>query len=185
MACIWWRSIAMRLIQYLLSVLLALVVTLLACLFAPILPLFADSKCNLPQWLRWFQTPDNPICGDVAFLRNQAQNDSHYWRSVKWLWRNPAQGLDQALGAQYPLDERPLVKGNPAISDVGGVAGWCWITFGGYFHLISIVPVGFGKCIHAEFGWRIQQIAQDYAGGIANPMTRQLVFTFRLFRFGA
>lgn len=162
--------------------------------FALWLPLLAYPNGYLPGWLGWFQTPDAPIWGDSTFAVNQGAGKSWYVRAVMWMYRNPAQGLDKALGAWYPLDGVLVVRGDPKVSDAGGIAGWCWVTLGGYFLYLEITPIRpwlqwiplfKGKCIHAEFGWRLQQIAQDYKGGMANPMTRQLVFSLRLFRFGS
>jgi hypothetical protein len=174
-----------RLPRYLASALLALFVTLVAYLIAPVLPLFADAEGNLPRWLHWFQTPDNPIWGDSSFASREAIGMSRYRRSVAWLWRNPAQGLDSWLGAVYPSGVRPKVCGNPRVSDVWGISGWCWVTLDGYFSFTAVMPIGFGRCITCGFGWRLQQIALDYNGGMANPMTRQLVYSARFFRFGA
>ncbi|GAB5100487.1 DUF7338 family protein [Caballeronia sp. HLA56] len=78
---------------------------MLACLIAPILPAFAIGNSTLPRWLRWFQTPDNPLDGDQNFIDNVAPYPGkqtglrQYINRVLWLWRNPAYGFDlEVLG---------------------------------------------------------------------------------------
>jgi hypothetical protein len=85
-------------IYYILLVPISLLITLLAVLIAPILPLFAKPlfgwcdnhsyeavEPRLPDG--WFMTPDNSLDGDATFKR---LNPPSYWSQVKWLLRNPA-----------------------------------------------------------------------------------------------
>ena len=86
-------------ISYILLVPLSLLLTLLAIIIAPVLPVFAVQKewwldnhakrgigPVLPSWLNWFMTPDNSLDGDATF---EQLNGLSYWSKVKWLWRNP------------------------------------------------------------------------------------------------
>ncbi len=68
---------------------LNIIVTALALLLAPVLPLFASKDGYLPKWLSWFQTPDNPLYGDERFIKTHKDS---YWTRCLWLWRNSAYG---------------------------------------------------------------------------------------------
>jgi hypothetical protein len=84
---------------YLLLIPISLILTLVAIILAPVLPMLATAQegwldnhakwgfgPRLPIWLSWFQTPDNSLDGDATFER---LNGISYWAKVKWLWRNP------------------------------------------------------------------------------------------------
>lgn len=154
---------------YLLYVVLVpinLLITLLAVILAPILPIFAVEKlwwCDnhsfqavspvLPTWLNWFMTPDNSLNGDQTF---QSQNFPSYWSKVKWLWRNPAYSF--ALG-YIATPYNIVIKGDNTIKDNDNAkAGWCFIRSNGLFQFTSVTPIGFSRCLYCVFGWNIRGV---------------------------
>lgn len=76
---------------------------LIAWIVTPLLPVFANirvGKSNnntetalevrLPTWLSWFDTPDNSLYGDDAWLSRMGHS---YWTMVLWLYRNSLYGF--------------------------------------------------------------------------------------------
>jgi hypothetical protein len=151
-------------IIYLILVPISLLLTLLAVILAPLLPLFAVQKlwwCDnhsyqavgpvLPSWLNWFMTPDNTLNGDATF---QTNNGISYWSKVKWLWRNPAYSFAlRYLSAPYITS----VSGDPTIKDNDNAKkGWCLVHANGLFQFTIVAPIGFSRCIYVNLGWNIR-----------------------------
>ena len=149
---------------YVILVPISLLITLLAVILAPILPLFATQQwgwCDnhsvfaegprLPSWLNWFMTPDNSLDGDATF---QKINGISYWSKVKWLWRNPAYSF--ALYYLSPL-YTTSVSGDKTIKDNDNAkAGWCLVHVNGLFQFTLVTPIGFSRCIYVNLGWNIR-----------------------------
>lgn len=62
-------------------------------------------RYELPRWLSWFQTPDEPMPGALyepaivsAFMRG-----GQWWAATCWLWRNSLYGLAWRFG--LPADD--------------------------------------------------------------------------------
>lgn len=150
---------------YLFLVPISLLLTLIALILSPILPLFArnrtgwcdnhsyqDFEPRLPDWLGWFQTPDNSLDGDATFL---VKNGQSYWSKVKWLCRNPA----YAFAIRYidTIGNATIVRGDDSIKDNDGAkAGWCFVRCAGLFQFTWVKPIGFDRCIYVNFGWNIR-----------------------------
>jgi len=155
-------------IVYTLLVPISLLLTLIAVILAPILPLFAVQKlwwCDnhsyqavgpvLPTWLNWFQTPDNTLNGDATF---QSLNGISYWAKVKWLWRNPA----YSFALRYiPMPYTTSVSGDPTIKDNDNAkAGWCVVHANGLFQFTLVAPIGFSRCFYCVLGWNIRGVLE-------------------------
>ena len=149
---------------YLALVPISLILTLVAVLIAPILPLFAKPMmgwCDnhsyeaieprLPSWLNWFMTPDNTLNGDATF---QKLNPPSYLSKIKWLWRNPAYSFAlRYITSPYTTK----VAGDPTIKDNDNAkAGWCLVHANGLFQFTSVTPIGFSRCIYVNLGWNIR-----------------------------
>lgn len=149
---------------YLILVPISLLLTLIAVILAPILPIFAVQKlwwCDnhsyqavgpvLPTWLNWFMTPDNTLNGDATF---QSINGISYWSKVKWLWRNPAYSFAlKYIQAPYTTS----VAGDPTIKDNDNAkAGWCLVHANGLFQFTLVAPIGFSRCIYVNLGWNVR-----------------------------
>ena len=151
-------------IVYILLVPISLVLTLLALITAPVMPLFAkqidgwlDNHSiwgigpRLPTWLNWFMTPDNSLDGDATF---QAINGRSYWSKVKWLWRNPAYSFAlRYIASPYTTE----VLGDPTIKDNDNAKkGWCLVHANGLFQFTIVAPIGFSRCIYINLGWNVR-----------------------------
>ena len=151
-------------ILYILLVPISLVLTLLALITAPVMPLFAkqidgwlDNHSiwgigpRLPTWLNWFMTPDNSLDGDATF---QAINGRSYWSKVKWLWRNPAYSFAlRYIASPYTTE----VLGDPTIKDNDNAKkGWCLVHANGLFQFTIVAPIGFSRCIYINLGWNVR-----------------------------
>jgi len=151
---------------YLALVPINLLITLVAVILAPVLPLFATQQIGwldngsqwgigprLPKWLNWFMTPDNSLDGDATFERI---NGISYWAKVKWLWRNPA----YAFALEYIHKPYTVtIKGDNSIKDNDNAkAGWCLVHANGLFQFTSVTPIGFNRCIYVVLGWNIRGV---------------------------
>ena len=133
-----------------------------------ILPLFADDKGWLPNWLQWASTHDNNLDGDQSDWTSLPNGS--YWRRVFWIWKNPCYAFEQdVLGAEIAgLDVRALVvvQGNVNIKNRdNGVAGEYRCTIGAWWNHKKIVDLGIvlgqRRCWMLETGWKLQDYAKD------------------------
>jgi hypothetical protein len=164
-------------ILYLLLVPISLILTILAILLAPILPLFATNN-YLPSWLSWFQTPDNSLAGDASF---QAANGTGYLASMKWLLRNPAYGFAvRYLNAPFTA----TFSGNNKIGDnATATAGWLFVKANGLFQFAWVFPIGFSRCLYVNLGWNIRALVDDNVNPKPNPYQATFVFSPRISGF--
>ena len=157
---------------------------LLAYLLAPVLPLFATEQLGnsdnnhyirveprLPNWLSWFMTDDNSLCGDAGFV---AANGESYWSMVKWLWRNPAVGFERdVLSVSVTGGLKLRVFGNPRVSDAPhGLAGVCFTMVGWHWNLTAVIPTAAGYCIKLDLGWQLKTYAEEPARLQTQPIAR-------------
>ena len=172
-------------IIYLVLTPISLVLTLLALILAPALPLFAQQKDGwldnhsvwgrgprLPTWLNWFMTPDNSLDGDATF---EQINGRSYYAKVKWLWRNPCYAFAlRYLSGVYWTSWR----GDKTIRDNDNAkAGWCFVTANGLFQFRIVCPIyRSSRCIYCNFGWNIMGLVDD--GVMPKPLSWQATFVF-------
>lgn len=176
---------------YLILVPLSLILTLIAIILAPVLPLFGvwkewwlDNHAKrgigfvLPNWLNWFNTPDNDLRGDYTFQRI---NGSGYWQCVKWLWRNPC----YAFAIRYLNNPYyTKVSGNKTIKDNDNAkAGWCLVHANGLFQFTSVTPIGYSRCIYVNLGWNIRALVDDNVSVKPDPYQATFVFSPRISGF--
>jgi hypothetical protein len=176
---------------YILLVPISLLITLLAVILAPVLPLFSVSKDGwldnhsswgvgprLPTYLDWFMTPDNSLDGDATF---QNLNGISYWSKVKWLWRNPAYSFAiRYITAPYTTS----VAGDPTIKDNDNAkAGWCLVHVNGLFQFTLVAPIGFARCIYINLGWNIRALVDDNVQPKPDPYQATFVFSPRISGF--
>ena len=176
---------------YLFLVPISLLITLIAVILAPILPIFATQHegwndnhsqwgmgPRLPKWLSWFQTPDNSLDGDATF---QKANPPSYWSQVKWLWRNPA----YAFALRYLVPPyQTSVAGDKTIKDNDNAKkGWCFVKANGLFQFVLIVPIGFQRCVMVNLGWNIRGLVDDNVNPKPNPWQATFVFSPRISGF--
>ena len=176
---------------YLFLVPVSLLLTLVAVLLAPIMPVFAVQKewwCDnhsfravgpvLPSWLNWFMTPDNTLDGDATFERI---NGKSYWAKVKWLWRNPAYsfGLRYLSGVYWTS-----WQGDKTIKDNDNAkAGWCLVHANGLFQFTLVAPIGFSRCVYINLGWNIRGLVDDNVQPKPDPYQATFVFSPRISGF--
>ena len=176
---------------YLLLVPISLILTLVAVILAPVLPMLATAQegwldnhakwgfgPRLPTWLSWFQTPDNSLDGDATFER---LNGISYWAKVKWLWRNPC----YAFAIRYLMPEYiTSVSGDKTIKDNDNAkAGWCLVHANGLFQFTSVTPIGYSRCIYVNLGWNIRALVDDGVPVKPNPYQATFVFSPRISGF--
>ena len=144
----------------------SLIMAIAGRLLAPILPLFCNANGWLPDWLSWFQTPDNSCDGDAGH-RARWPKDGFFWtycRRVAWLLRNVAYGFDiDVLGKWVEPKDQITVIGNPDIGDLSGISGTCYrelihegkfIAFQ-WFYVRHYSIFSFHKCIRIGLGWKL------------------------------
>ena len=178
-------------LTYIVLVPISLVITLLALIISPILPLFATQQDGwldnhakwgvgprLPKWLNWFMTPDNSLDGDATF---ESINGISYWSKVKWLCRNPA----YSFGLRYLNNPYyTQVSGDKTIKDNDNAkAGWCLVHANGLFQFTSVTPIGFSRCIYVNLGWNIRGLVDDNVPVKPDPWQATFVFSPRISGF--
>lgn len=140
-----------------------------ARLICPILPLFANEKGWLPDWLWWFQTPGDSLDGDNHSWERNPGTDawSTYKRRVAWLWRNAAYGFDMRIcGIEVDPDvDRVIHIGDPDIGDNTGISGVCrWYASKGdtdkplawqFMFVWHYDLWKWHKCVRIGAGWKI------------------------------
>jgi hypothetical protein len=171
-------------LAYLILVPISLLLTLVALVLAPIMPIFATQQDGwldnhsvwgigprLPTWLNWFMTPDNSLDGDATFERI---NGRSYWSKVKWLWRNPAYSFAlKYIAAPYTTN----VAGDPTIKDNDNAkAGWCFVRANGLFQFTLVAPIGFSRCFLCNLGWNIRGLVDVNVQ--PKPQVWQATFVF-------
>ena len=170
-------------ILYILLVPISLLITLLAVILAPILPLFAIQKlwwCDNHAYqavgpvlpFNVFMTPDNTINGDATF---QNLNGISYWSKVKWLWRNPAYSFAlRYLNNPYYTK----VWGDKTIKDNDNAKeGWCLVYANRLFQFVCVKRIfSSSRCIYINLGWNIRGLVDD--GVQPKPNTWQTTFVF-------
>lgn len=176
---------------YLILVPVSLLLTLLAIILAPILPIFSVQKlwwCDnhsyqavgpvLPSCLNWFMTPDNTLDGDATF---QKINGISYFSKVKWLWRNPAYSFAlRYLHNPYYTK----VSGDPSIKDNDNAkAGFCFVTANGLFQFRLVAPIGFSRCFYCNLGWNIIGLVDQNVPIKPDPWQATFVFSPRISGF--
>ena len=176
-------------ILYILLVPVNLLLTLIAVILAPILPIFASQQegwlnnhstwgigPRLPTCLDWFMTPDNSLDGDAIFAQ---LNPPSYFSKIKWLIRNPA----YAFGLKYLT---PLyitsVSGDKTIKDNDNAkAGWCLVKANGLFQFTYIKRIlSTSRCIYVNCGWNIRGLVDDNVVDKPNPWQATFVFSPRI-----
>ena len=170
---------------YLLLVPLSLLLTLLAVLIAPVLPLLASNQegwldnhsswglgPRLPTWLSWFQTPDNSLDGDATF--QTMFPSGQWWSQVHWLWRNPC----YAFALRYLMPEYiTSVNGDKTIKDNDNAkAGWCLVRANGLFQFTLVAPIGFNRCVYVNLGWNVRGLVDVNVN--PKPQEWQATFVF-------
>lgn len=186
--------------QYAFMATFSLLITIVAFIVAPILPLFATmqdgfllngtaygSGPRLPNWLNWFMTPDNSLEGDQGW-----QTEHWQWRfklplaiatyigQVGWLWRNPA----YAFGLKY-IDgtAAPTYIGDPDIKDNDNAKeGQLLVHASGLFQYVAVKRIfSTNRCIYINLGWNIRALID--AGNRRSPYEATFVFSPRISGF--
>lgn len=130
--------------------------TLTGYILAPILPAFASPDGWLPWWLKWFQTPDNPLDGDAGFKADHAMTPT-YLRRVLWLYRNPAYGFAWTVeAAKIPVGTLCQAWGTLKVSNTSPYTpGARFVKQGRYWGLYVVYPSFPGKCLRLRMGWKL------------------------------
>ncbi len=176
---------------YLVLIPLSLLLTLIAVVLAPVLPMLATAQegwldnhakwgfgPRLPTWLSWFQTPDNSLDGDATF---EQLNGISYWAKVKWLWRNPC----YAFAIRYLSNPYyTQVSGDKTIKDNDNAkAGWCLVHANGLFQFTVVAPIGFSRCFYCNLGWNVRALVDDNVQPKPDPYQATFVFSPRISGF--
>jgi hypothetical protein len=169
--------------RWLLYLLLYIPVQLVTYLITPLLPLFAVVRygkidnangyglsVRLPEWLAWFDTPDNPISGDSNWIVSHFDK-SAYWSRVAWLYRNSLYGFKWSVLAM-PIQSTRKMIGNPQIDYHSKTYGTMRITQpNGAWQYKSVRPF-LGKILVLNFGWLLDDTSQERALFMFSPRVK-------------
>lgn len=162
--------------------------------FAPFVALFAGRDGWLPDWLSWWQTPDNPIDGDSGWKTEHWQ-----WRfklpgwlatyvgRVGWLWRNTAYGWGHdVIGAKCLPGDVVVWFGDSRIGNRPGYPGMTltYLYRNGklrYWQFYFVLPWHkSGRCLRMNHGWKLWHLrnkADDGVAVLAEAHNAQFVFS--------
>lgn len=163
---------------------LSLFMSILGRLLSPVLPFFVKDDGYLPDWLSWFQTPDNSCDGDEGHWVRHPGTDwwSTYKRRTAWFWRNVAYGFDiDVLGAKCRFTDVLEMSGDPETDTKPAHSGWCYrelkrdgkaIYWQIYF--VWQYPFWPSRCIRGNLGWKLWDFPDKYMNcqwtGMINPL---------------
>lgn len=132
---------------------LVLLMEVVSILLAPILPLFSKNAW-LPDWLGWFQTPDNNLMGDEGHIARWAGKPA-YLQQVAWLVRNRAYGFKWDTFGAVPRPYR--LRGTPDIGNRHSYKpGWFFIiNEDDFWYFKCVFPITASYCVQLGFGWQL------------------------------
>lgn len=162
----------------------SLLMAVIGRILAPVLPFFVRSDGYLPNWLWWFQTPDNPCDGDRAH-RERHPGDGRwatYRRRVAWFWRNVCYGFDiGVLGLKAKDGDTLTFSGVDGVGTNPAKNGYEWRVLyradgsraGFQLYAIYVWPFWQTRCLRMNFGWKIWNFGEGLDSyqwtGMANP----------------
>jgi len=166
-------------LRWLICLVALFVMSLLALVLTPVLPLFARSRMGpvdnnhgqakeprLPVWLAWFDTPDNSLLGDPGW---RATHNGGYWSQVAWLYRNSLYGFKWGPIAA-PMGAERHIHGDPSINRNNGHYGILRISMGPYWQWKCVKPIGrSGYCWMINLGWMLDDAGQQRALFMFSP----------------
>lgn len=158
----------------------ALIAEVLAIMLAPILPLFSSPalgpvnnysasarELRLPDWLSWFQTPDNSLLGDAAWQASHIWPGSH-WAMTGWLLRNRAYGFKWSVLACEVDPSSISFSGDPRVNRNNGVTGLFRASLsGGYWQWKLVKPLIGNWGLMFNFGWQLNEFVLSEKPGVA------------------
>lgn len=164
-----------------------LLATIVALILSPILPIFAEYRLGksdnsskllveprLPNWLNWFMTQDNSLWGDSGWRTIHCQNWNSYAGMVKWLLRNPGQGIAWSVFSyQLPPNIQLHWKGTGLnVDKAPNCEGWFFITLEQ-----STLMSGFHYRFYRVYGikcwdWRLHVAFYFDVGWLLHPYLR-------------
>lgn len=144
----------MMYLKWALMVPVSLFLTVVAFPLAIVLPFFAKDGW-LPNWLSWFQTPDNSLYGDDGWKNEHwLWTTNQYIRQVGWLWRNPAYGFGCVKMTGDPIIA--TYTGNERVNDSPLSEGYIIVHSQNLFQLTWCKKITTTKCLYFVFGWNIK-----------------------------
>lgn len=166
----------MRYAAYLLAL---IVMQVVAWIITPLLPLFAVVRygkldngnaygmgARLPEWLSWFDTPDNPISGDPQWFALHPHET--YLDMVGWLYRNSLYGFKWGpLACRVDFPGAIVFVGNPRVNRNNGVLGLFRARYGRFWQWKLVKPIAGDFGIMWNFGWQLDEFVVSKAKGVA------------------
>ena len=160
---------------------ISIALALVANLFCWLIALFVDRDGNLPNALRWFQTPD-ATCFDEMWVAEHP-DWSKYKIAMTWIARNPAYGFRKWVSPGAGQLTLSKWFGDAFIADGAGArAGWfLLIDQSGYWNFSYIIDLRNGSCMRGTWGWNLIPIAKGYESVNTGMLETDLV---RFYNFG-
>ena len=131
----------------------AIIGSLFAMSFAPVICLAMDRDGYLPKYLKWFEPTDTASgCLDTDW-RLEHPDWSDYKCGWTFIKRNPFYGFLAFCSCNAPTSTKRY-GGYP--DDAQGVSGWYFILGdNGAFQFRFVYPIWGGNCIQGDYGWQL------------------------------
>lgn len=170
--------------RYFLYLLLYIPVQLFAYLVTPLLPLFTRMNYGpidnansygiaprLPVWLKYFDTPDNPVGMDGNHTKRYGMG---YWSQVRGLYKNSCYNFKWSVLA-WPITNKRIFKTGSVTLDYHtkqyGVQRF--FTEDGAWQYKSVTPF-LGRVLVLNFGWLLDDASQEKALWMFSPRWKKL-----------
>jgi hypothetical protein len=137
--------------------------------------LFASDDGWLPNWLWWFQTPDNSLDGDGGWksqhrpFMNETNKFKRWANRVGWLYRNKLYGFSVAvLSVKYTPTQTLICSGGDVTNGPEGMSGLSIRKLyegtrlvGFKLYYIRQYKKYPHKCIRVLIGWKLKKSLDD------------------------
>lgn len=137
-----------------------LAASLAAVFLAPFAAMVANkTRGTLPVGLRWMETPDCPLPGDLREPQVAAVYQRFGWRACAayWLARNKAYAFSMRFAFRPADADDRWYHGEPRVGDdIGQPHGWCWFAIGSAreFYMVRRLVGNIG--IRVRVGYKLQ-----------------------------
>ena len=151
----------LRAISWPLWALADLAMTAASYFVAPAAVILAGDNDHLPNYLRYFDTFDNPLDGDGGWQEKfPSLTGSKFKRFLKrtlWLWRNAAYTFSRdVVGAKIAKENDVICIGTKAVGNRPLHEGVLFAyTLEGYWELYLVKQLG-SKCLRIRLGWKLK-----------------------------
>jgi hypothetical protein len=115
---------------------------------------------RLPNWLSYFDTPDNSLLGDGTWAKSHTGT---YWDMAAWLYRNSLYGYQWSVLAAPIFGIPRIYNGSRDLNHHTNKTGVLRVTCASYWQYKAVTPFILGYCWVLNFGWILDDESQLFS----------------------